>query len=46
VHPHLHLSYVPPSGFNLDPEDISWDRVPETFVFRWWDADKAAGAPL
>jgi murein DD-endopeptidase MepM/ murein hydrolase activator NlpD len=44
-HPHLHLSYVPPSGFNLNPEDIPWGQFPETDLFRWWDAAKAPGAP-
>jgi murein DD-endopeptidase MepM/ murein hydrolase activator NlpD len=43
--PHLHLSYVPPSGFNLDPAAIPWEQYPETFLFRWWDADLPAGAP-
>jgi murein DD-endopeptidase MepM/ murein hydrolase activator NlpD len=37
--PHLHFSYVPPNGFNLDPEAVAWNLTPETSVFRWWDPD-------
>ncbi len=39
AYPHLHFSFVPPTGFNLDPETIDWDEIPQTRVFRWWDVD-------
>jgi murein DD-endopeptidase MepM/ murein hydrolase activator NlpD len=40
--PHLHFSYVPPQGFNIDPETVEWNLTPQTHRFRWWDADNSA----
>ncbi len=40
---HLHFSYVPPNGLNLNPETIRWTAVPEVEVFPYWfDAARLA----
>lgn len=40
---HLHFSYVPPRGWNLNPETIRWTHVAEVAVFPYWfDAERLA----
>jgi murein DD-endopeptidase MepM/ murein hydrolase activator NlpD len=36
---HLHFSYVPPHGWNINPETIVWDAVPPVAIYPYWLGD-------